>query len=94
VVGTSNEAPNLLALCEAGKSIGDLSHDEQVAVFDSNSRDRFSALLDILKRLQLIEMRVQTAEEARGGATGASGPPRVATFFVARSEGEGRQAGG
>lgn len=94
MVGTSNDVPNLLALSESGKSIGDLTHNEQIAVFDSNSRDRFSTLLDILKRLQLIEMRVQPVDDpaASGGARGPGnagpGPTRVATFFVAKPEGE------
>ena len=58
MVGTSNEVPNLLELCESGKTIGDLGVEQQMRVFDPNSKDRYSNLLDVLCRLQLIELRV------------------------------------
>ncbi|KAL6765618.1 hypothetical protein V8C86DRAFT_2455468, partial [Haematococcus lacustris] len=56
IIGSANEVPDLLARCEADACLGSLSHKEQGDLFDDSSKDRFSALLDLLRRMGLLEL--------------------------------------
>lgn len=58
IVGTSRHIPNLLQLCESGKNIGDFTPQQQLDLFDYHSKDRFSKLLDVLVRLELLKLKV------------------------------------
>lgn len=58
VVGTSHKVDNLLELCSEGKSLGDLAVDEQTTIFDPQSRQRLSYLLNVLHRMGLVRSLV------------------------------------
>ncbi|GFH05527.1 B-block_TFIIIC domain-containing protein, partial [Haematococcus lacustris] len=83
IIGSANEVPDLLARCEADACLGSLSHKEQGDLFDDSSKDRFSALLDLLRRMGLLELC--TAKP--GSFNTGSGRPAI-TYFIAKPLGE------
>lgn len=62
VIGCNKKVPQLLELCQSGRSLGQLTDAQTALLFDDQSMMRLGYSLDVLVRLRLIAGLVVTSE--------------------------------
>ncbi|KAH7653358.1 B-block binding subunit of TFIIIC domain-containing protein [Dioscorea alata] len=63
VVGSAKQFDNLVMNCKLGMRLSDLTPQEYKQLMDTNATGRLSCLIDILRRLKLLQLVPEQAEE-------------------------------